>query len=301
MDWYVDGVKYSTKTSDVWYSNAAPGNDLAPFDQYFHFLLNIAVGGEWPGCTSPSCITASFPQEMAIDWVRVYQMASVIGDPHPLPGIVEAEDYDIGGEGIAYHDCDPANNGGAYRTAEGVDLEACSEGGFNVGWMCPGEWLRYTVDVPTPGNYPIEVRVASAASGGTFHIEFGRVDVTGPVQVPGTGGWQNWITVTTTAHLPAGQQEMRFVNSSAAGEYNINYFSFPQVCTTGDFDCDGDVDQIDATVIQGCLSGVNITLSQGCGNADFDKDGDVDQSDFGVFQRCLSGDNVPADPYCGGV
>ena len=75
MRWYVDGVLYSTKTSGQWYSTAAPGNDRAPFDQEFHFLLNVAVGGNYTGCTSPSCITADFPQQMLVDWVRVYQKA----------------------------------------------------------------------------------------------------------------------------------------------------------------------------------------------------------------------------------
>ena len=73
MRWYVDGVLYSTKTSSQWYSDAAPGNPRAPFDQYFYIIINAAVGGNYTGCTSPGCITASFPQQFQVDWVRVYQ------------------------------------------------------------------------------------------------------------------------------------------------------------------------------------------------------------------------------------
>ena len=71
MRWYVDGNLYSTKTSG-WSSNGA---FQAPFDQEFHILLNVSVGGGYPGCPEPdsSCITASFPQQMTVDWVRVYQ------------------------------------------------------------------------------------------------------------------------------------------------------------------------------------------------------------------------------------
>lgn len=76
MKWYVDDVHYSTKISSQWYSDAAPGNDRAPFDQAFHILLNVAVGGSYTGCTNPVCITAAFPQQMLIDWVRVYQKTS---------------------------------------------------------------------------------------------------------------------------------------------------------------------------------------------------------------------------------
>lgn len=63
--WYVDGNHFSTLNRWV-----APAPYPAPFDQKFHLLLNVAVGGNWPG---PPDETSVFPQEMEIDWVRVYQ------------------------------------------------------------------------------------------------------------------------------------------------------------------------------------------------------------------------------------
>ena len=67
--WYVDGVPYHTETSANWYSDGAPGNGRAPVDQHFHLLVNVAVGGNFPG---PPDGAATFPQEMLVDWVRVY-------------------------------------------------------------------------------------------------------------------------------------------------------------------------------------------------------------------------------------
>ena len=64
--WYVDGIHYQTQTD--WYSTAA--SYPAPFDQAFHFIANVAVGGNWPG--SPNG-TTQFPQQFQIDWVRVLQ------------------------------------------------------------------------------------------------------------------------------------------------------------------------------------------------------------------------------------
>ncbi len=64
--WYVDGTLYQTQTE--WNSTGAPFP--APFDQTFHLLLNVAVGGDWPG--NPD-ITTPFPQTMQLDYVRVYQ------------------------------------------------------------------------------------------------------------------------------------------------------------------------------------------------------------------------------------
>ena len=63
--WYVDGVLFQTRTAaDL------PGGSRWVFDHPFFLLLNVAVGGNWPG--NPDAATA-FPQEMAVDWVRVYR------------------------------------------------------------------------------------------------------------------------------------------------------------------------------------------------------------------------------------
>lgn len=66
--WYVDGILYQTQSS--WYS--ANGDYPAPFDRRFHLLLNVAVGGNWPG--NPDN-TTTFPQSMIVDYVRVYKKA----------------------------------------------------------------------------------------------------------------------------------------------------------------------------------------------------------------------------------
>jgi beta-glucanase (GH16 family) len=67
--WYYDNNIYYTSTT--WSTTYAPFP--APFDKPFYFILNLAVGGNWPGCTNPSCITTTFPQKMYIDYLRVYQ------------------------------------------------------------------------------------------------------------------------------------------------------------------------------------------------------------------------------------
>ncbi|RMG68468.1 MAG: glycoside hydrolase family 16 protein, partial [Calditrichaeota bacterium] len=66
--WYVDGIEYF-RFSDWWSSG---GPYPAPFNQPFHLLLNVAVGGNWPG--NPDA-TTTFPQTMEVDYVRVYRKA----------------------------------------------------------------------------------------------------------------------------------------------------------------------------------------------------------------------------------
>ena len=70
-----------------------------------------------------------------------------LGEPIPVPGTVEAEDYDIGGEGLTYHDLDATNIAGAYRPNEGVDIFDRLGDGYQIGNAFPGEWFEFTLNV----------------------------------------------------------------------------------------------------------------------------------------------------------
>ncbi len=312
--WYVDGIEYARKGAGDWFSTGGPFP--APFDVDFHLLLNLAVGGNLPG---PPDATTVFPQEMVVDYVRVYQAPNdppvvaitsptatdvlVPGDdititvdatddggiegvqfyqdnallgeddtapyeltvpsvaagcysltararddggvlsssapvdisvgsgcpqapylmtPTAIPGVIEMENYDIGGQGVAYNDADPGNQGGAYRAAEGVDLEGTTDTGFgfNVGYVLAGEWLEYTVDV-VAGTYDVQLRVASNLDGGAVSLELDGIDITGPILFDGTGGWQNWVTVTAEdIAFTGGLQTLRVV--ALDDDFNIN-------------------------------------------------------------------------------
>ena len=146
------------------------------------------------------------------------------GTAWALPGTVQAEDFDQGGPGVAYYDSSPGNNGGVYRTTD-VDIEATPNDGFAVGWALAGEWLRYTVNVATAGNYRLVARVASAGPGGTFHIEFNGVNRTGAVSIPNTGAWTAYQDVAVTVALEAGVQPMRVVLDSNGSTSAVGNFS----------------------------------------------------------------------------
>ena len=147
------------------------------------------------------------------------------GIPWAVPGKIEAEQYDRGGEGVAYRDLSPSNEGGAYRN-EAVDIEPCTDegGGFNVGWLRTGEWIEYTLNVDLTGEYPLDVRVAAIASGRVFHVEVDGQNATGSLTVPNTQGWQNWQTVSTSVTLQAGAHVLRVVADS--DDFNINFLEF---------------------------------------------------------------------------
>ncbi len=154
------------------------------------------------------------------------------GTAAEVPGIVEAEDFDTGGSDVAYRDSSSGNSGGKYRVADHVDIEVASDtgGGYDVGWVSSGEWLKYTVTVAAAGTYDLEFRVASAGAGGTFHLEADTVDLTGRLTVPNTGGWQEWTTIRKSGvGLKAGKQVWRLVMDTNGATNAVGNFNFLRV------------------------------------------------------------------------
>ncbi len=225
MRWYLDDVLFMGQFQDNWFTGAAPGDPNAPFDQDFHLLLNMAVGGNFVPDPTPS---SPFPKTLEIDWVRVYTQMQTPwdGTPAPITGRIEAEHYDFGYEGQAYSDTTPLNEAFDFRIENGVDVETCSEGGYNVGYIRNGEWIEYTVSVPSAGTYRLDARVASQSTGGSFRLLFDGQDVGALFSVPPTGGWQNWTTVSTEVELDAGDHVMRFEKTgSSSQQFNLNWFA----------------------------------------------------------------------------
>ncbi|MCF6286446.1 MAG: carbohydrate-binding protein [Candidatus Hydrogenedentes bacterium] len=131
-----------------------------------------------------------------------------------IPGVVEAEHYDEGPAGVAYFDVDEKNHGVDYREDTQVDIEKRPDAsnGHGIGWIREKEWVLYTVEVKNAGVYRLEIPVASNKAGGTFHIEFDGKDVTGPLTIPDTGGWDTLKTIKKKGiTLKAGKQMMKIV------------------------------------------------------------------------------------------
>jgi len=140
-----------------------------------------------------------------------------------IPGKVEAENFNLGGNNVAYRDLTAVNSGGVYRTGR-VDIENCVDagGGHNVGWIDGGEWLEYTIDVTTNGVYDFSVRSASQNADAVLYIEMDGVNITGNIELPNTSGWQKWQTTTLIGvSLSQGLKKMRI--QTASGGFNLNY------------------------------------------------------------------------------
>jgi len=152
--------------------------------------------------------------------------APFAGSAALVPGTVLAQNYDDGGEGLAYHDADSADQGVAtgctFRASEGVDIEGTSanpSAANHVGWTAAGEWLDYTVDVLKTGQYTVTAAVAAPAAGASFRL-FSGANLLGTFSVPSTGSWTQFQNVTLpNVTLTAGIQTLQVVEDS--GGFNL--------------------------------------------------------------------------------
>ena len=159
------------------------------------------------------------------------------GTAAAIPGTVMAENYDTGGQGVAYNVTSTNGTDNGYRS-DGIDLETASSPatGNDLGWTASGQWFKYTVNVATAGTYNVTFLVAgNSGASDAFHLSNSSgTNLTGSVAVPNTGGWQTWTTVTTSVTLPAGKQTLT-LNEDNSG-WNLDSMVFASSgsasCTT---------------------------------------------------------------------
>ena len=149
------------------------------------------------------------------------------GTAAAVPGTVQAANYDTGGQGVAYNVTSVNGTANSYRS-DGVDLEATSDtgGGDDLGWTTGGQWFKYTVNVATARSYTVTLRLASpnGVTDGLHIASSSGANLSGNINVPATGGWQTWTTVTVTVTLPAGQQTLTIDQDN--GGWNIHQLTF---------------------------------------------------------------------------
>jgi hypothetical protein len=184
-----------------------------------------------------------------------------------IPGILQCEYYDFGGEGIAYHDNDSINSGsghlnpkdGSYlnefRIGEAVDISytkfrepAIDNNSFNfvepekdqfyVGWTSPGEWTKYTINVEAAGSYKLGLMYTSNQNG-KISFSINDVNITAPISVPTTfvpgdsvawRQWHHWNYIDNIAniHLNKGLQTFT-IHTVEIGQMNYDFINFQKV------------------------------------------------------------------------
>jgi hypothetical protein len=188
------------------------------------------------------------------------------GGAQRIPGRVECAYYDLGGEGIAYHDTDAKNNGSGglnradgtylnqFRMEEGVDTSYTKfhdeidnnpygviqppENLMYVGWTEPGEWFKITVEVARAGLYKADLLYTSNR-GGTISMDVNGKTETGPLTMQSTFNaadpiawrqWHHWNVAQgiVKLRLPKGRSVLT-VHILSGGNMNLAYFYFKPV------------------------------------------------------------------------
>lgn len=145
---------------------------------------------------------------------------------HVIPGVIQFEDFDRGGNGVAYYDDSPVSETGVeYRNDEDVYIELSTDenGGYNIGYATAGEWLEYTVKVKSAGKYKILLRIACNEDNRSIFLSSNGAQLA-EILIPNTGGWQEWQNVSVDVNLDTGLQKLRF--TIGPHDYvNLNYFT----------------------------------------------------------------------------
>jgi hypothetical protein len=154
------------------------------------------------------------------------------GSPIRIPAVIQAEDFDLGGQNIAYNDLTPANEGGLYRNSEAVDLELTSDtdGGHDITGTAAGEWLEYSFSVAETETFILNLRVSSAFEGSRIFFEIDGRDVTGLINIPAASGSDTWQTLSIPdIAITAGEHLLRMTVATTDSEPSagrINWVSF---------------------------------------------------------------------------
>lgn len=144
-----------------------------------------------------------------------------------LPGAVEMENYDEGGEGMAFHDSDEQNEGDGYRK-DGVDIEEFIKGEYAIGWTKAGEWTEYTLEVKYDDEYTWTAYAASGSDGSSFKLYIDEKAISEAVSVKNSGDWQTFREYTgKTGELEKGKHILKV--SIEADYVNIDKVEFKAV------------------------------------------------------------------------
>ncbi|KAA9037773.1 SUMF1/EgtB/PvdO family nonheme iron enzyme [Ginsengibacter hankyongi] len=231
-----------------WYATEQPGRIDAHYGNVpTHFSNSVGFRAVFP---ADSVMLDKRP-------FRNYKGKSWNNEPQQIPGKIQCEFYDIGGEGIAYHDTDSINNGSGklnpangtflneFRIKEGVDISFTKTRDIDnnpynmvepkmdqlyVGWTMPGEWINYTIKVNKTGNYTVRLMYTASGDGGILLLLDGN-KLTNELLIPSTRNdkepiawrqWHHWNRIDSLATVKL-KKGIHVLTLKTVTNGNMNY------------------------------------------------------------------------------
>ena len=158
---------------------------------------------------------------------------------HQVPGVIEAEAFDVGGSTFAYHDTTSGNSfgdGAGHRNTD-VDLVELDAGNYKVGFIAEGEWLEYTTDLEA-GTYRVDFLASSnRAAGGDVELVIDGVSY-GTADISSTGSWSNFQVFSLNGVTIANDSTSVIRLNMGGDGFDLDSFTFVETLV-GDFDQNG--------------------------------------------------------------
>jgi len=184
--------------------------------------------------------------------VRVLLKGSYFGTPSIIPGVIQAEHYDVGSKNETFYDLSSGNIGGKLRTDD-VDIRVTTDvdGEYSVNWIDSQEWLLYTVEVEKAGFYDFSFRYNNPESvASKVVVAFNGLVTVSPTLLDPTSSATTWKTVTAKkVELNAGVQKIKVLFTVGGAELNyINVTSWDSTGTGTGTGISSDIESIGLTV-----------------------------------------------------
>ena len=212
---------------------------------------------------------------------------------HTVPGVIQAEAFDLGGSTFAYNDTTSGNsfgvaaNGDPILRNSDVDLVEITAGNYKVGFIAEGEWLEYTADLEEGSYRVVFLASSNRATGGVVEVEIDGTSY-GTTVIPSTGNWNNYRTFSLDdVTIENNSTSVIRLNFSGAG-CDLDRFEFVQLAGApalkGDVNLDGVVNFADIPAFIAVLQSGEFQAA-----ADCSCDTVVDFADIPAFIAILSG------------
>lgn len=209
--WYFKGAAISTATGASYTINSAMPADTGTYY-----------------CVVTNKIGSTTTKTVRLD---TRYRSTYFSTAQTIPGVIQFETFDKGGQNIGYYDASVGNTGGTIRMSEDVDIQAIQgqTDAYNIGYTDNGEWMSYSVNVGWDGDYTLDVYFASQTDGGSFSVDIDGKTLVASTTLGVTGGWTTYAKKSVTTTLTQGAHIIKFkIDKSGA---NLDYMEFKSLTT----------------------------------------------------------------------